>query len=156
MLTAGTERGWNDCELELLGCVRLECVENTTGAWTFDSVTMFLVICCTCGRWTTPGMTAFTVDGATGWRSCCWPAEKQSTQNARWRIKPTFQKLRMSFYVVCKFTRNDCKFGPGGVLWPEGGNQPSATWQVWRSDNKALINTQIHITAGVCACWELS
>lgn len=49
------------------------------------------------------------------------------------------------FLCHTKITWNNCKFGPRGVLGPQGGNQPSGTWQLWRSNNKAL--TQTHTTS---------
>lgn len=142
LFTAGTEMVWSDCELEQLGCVRLQYVENTTGDWTFDSVTTFLVICCTCGLWITPGMTELTVVGATCWKSCCWPAEKQNPENIRSSIRVSISHPKT---LERKFTWNNGKFGPRGVRGSKGGNQASGTWQLWRSDNKAL--TQTHTTS---------
>lgn len=71
----GTEMVWRVCGLDRLTCSRFDFIEYTVGLWTLDNVTMLLLICCTWGRWTTPGNTAPWV---TRWKSCCWPAERQN------------------------------------------------------------------------------
>lgn len=130
---ADIEKVWRGCEADLFGWSWLGCVEYTAGLWTFDSVTTLLLICCTCGLWTAPGM---TVAGETCWKICCWPAvsnrirtwhcKTQTKENKQ--IKYSAMKIysQKDYYIKLRFTWNDCNWWSWGIRGPKRGNKVTA------------------------------